>query len=92
MIIYNFQKLGHEKVEIMTRAYNFCAGPAAIPELVLQTAKEELLNWGEIGVSIMEMSHRSDAFLQIASDAEQDLRDLMHIPGNYKVLFLQGGG
>ena len=91
MIIYNFQRLGHEKVEIMTRAYNFCAGPAAIPELVLQTAKEELLNWGEIGASIMEMSHRSDAFLQIASDAEQDLRDLMHIPGNYKVLFLQGG-
>jgi len=73
------------------RAYNFCAGPAAIPEPVLQKAKEELLNWGEVGASIMEMSHRSDAFLQIASQAEQDLRDLMHIPDNYKVLFLQGG-
>jgi len=75
----------------MTRAYNFCAGPAAIPEPVLQKAKEELLNWGGIGASIMEMSHRSEAFLQIASQAEQDLRDLMHIPDNYKVLFLQGG-
>ncbi|MCH8976909.1 MAG: aminotransferase class V-fold PLP-dependent enzyme, partial [Proteobacteria bacterium] len=67
----------------MTRAYNFCAGPAAIPEPVLQKAKQELLNWGEIGASIMEMSHRSDAFLQIARDAEQGLRDLMHIPDNY---------
>lgn len=75
----------------MSRAYNFCAGPAAIPEPVLQKAKEELLNWGEIGASIMEMSHRSEAFLQIAADAEQDLRDVMHIPDNYKVLFLQGG-
>ncbi len=75
----------------MTRAYNFCAGPAAIPEPVLHKAKEELLNWGEIGASIMEMSHRSEVFLQIAADAEQDLRDLMHIPDNYKVLFLQGG-
>ena len=75
----------------MTRAYNFCAGPAAIPEPVLQRAKEELLNWGKIGTSIMEMSHRSEAFLQIAADAEQDLRDIMNIPDNYKVLFLQGG-
>jgi phosphoserine aminotransferase len=75
----------------MTRAYNFCAGPAAIPESVLLKAKEELLNWGSIGASIMEMSHRSEAFLQISSDAEQNLRDLMHIPENYKVLFLQGG-
>jgi len=75
----------------MTRAYNFCAGPAAIPEPVLQKAKEELLNWGSVGTSIMEMSHRSEAFLKIASEAEQDLRDLMHIPDNYHVLFLQGG-
>ena len=75
----------------MIRAYNFCAGPAAIPEPVLQKAKEELLNWGEIGASIMEMSHRSEAFLQISADAEQDLRDVMHIPDNYHVLFLQGG-
>jgi phosphoserine aminotransferase len=75
----------------MMRAYNFCAGPAAIPEPVLQRAKDELLNWGEIGASIMEMSHRSREFQLIAHHAEQDLRDLMHIPDNYKVLFLQGG-
>ncbi len=75
----------------MKRAYNFCAGPAAIPEPVLQKAKDELLNWGESGTSIMEMSHRSDEFQRIAQEAEQDLRDLMHIPVNYKVLFLQGG-
>ena len=75
----------------MPRAYNFCAGPAAIPEPVLQKAREELLNWGEIGASIMEMSHRSEAFLQIAAEAEQDLREVMGIPDNYKVLFLQGG-
>ena len=75
----------------MKRAYNFCAGPAAIPEPVLQKAREELLNWGETGTSIMEMSHRSEIFQEIARDAEQDLRDLMDIPDNYKVLFLQGG-
>jgi len=75
----------------MTRAYNFCAGPAAIPEPVLHKAKDDLLNWGETGASIMEMSHRSEIFQQIALEAEQDLRDLMHIPDNYKVLFLQGG-
>ncbi|MGK0298194.1 MAG: phosphoserine aminotransferase [Gammaproteobacteria bacterium] len=75
----------------MTRAYNFCAGPAAIPEPVLNKARDELLDWGETGTSIMEMSHRSETFQQIALDAEQDLRDLMHIPDNYKVLFLQGG-
>jgi len=75
----------------MQRAYNFCAGPAAIPEPVLRKAKDELLNWGESGASIMEMSHRSEEFQRIAGDAEQDLRDLMHIPDNYKVLFLQGG-
>ena len=75
----------------MKRAFNFCAGPAAIPEPVLRTAKDELLNWGESGTSIMEMSHRSEEFQRIAGDAEQDLRDLMHIPDNYKVLFLQGG-
>jgi len=75
----------------MKRAYNFCAGPAAIAEVVLQRARDELLNWGEIGTSIMEMSHRSEEFQKIAHEAEQDLRDLMHIPDNYKVLFLQGG-
>ena len=75
----------------MSRAFNFCAGPAAIPEPVLSKARDELLNWGNTGTSIMEMSHRSEAFQQIATDAEMDLRELMHIPGNYEVLFLQGG-
>ena len=75
----------------MTRAYNFCAGPATMPEPVLKKAQQELLNWGKSGASVMEMSHRSDSFQQIARNAEQGLRDLMHIPDNYSVLFLQGG-
>ena len=75
----------------MSRAYNFCAGPATMPEPVLQKAQEELLNWGKKGVSVMEMSHRSPEFLEIAYHAEHGLRQLMHIPDNYRVLFLQGG-
>ncbi|MEG3012547.1 MAG: aminotransferase class V-fold PLP-dependent enzyme, partial [Pseudomonas sp.] len=73
------------------RAYNFCAGPAALPEAVLQRAQGELLDWHGKGLSVMEMSHRSDEFVSIATQAEQDLRDLLNIPSNYKVLFLQGG-
>ena len=73
------------------RAYNFCAGPAALPEAVLQRAQGELLDWHGKGLSVMEMSHRSDEFVSIATKAEQDLRDLLNIPSNYKVLFLQGG-
>lgn len=73
------------------RAYNFCAGPAALPEAVLQQAQHELLDWQGSGVSIMEMSHRSDEFVAVASQAEQDLRDLLNIPDHYKVLFMQGG-
>ena len=73
------------------RVFNFCAGPAALPEAVLQTAQNELLDWHGKGLSVMEMSHRSDEFVGIAEQAEQDLRDLMGIPSNYKVLFLQGG-
>ena len=73
------------------RAYNFCAGPAALPEAVLQRAQGELLDWHGKGLSVMEMSHRSDEFVSIATKAEQDLRDLLDIPSNYKVLFLQGG-
>lgn len=75
----------------MTRLYNFCAGPAALPTDVLTQAKNELLNWQEKGLSIMEMSHRSPEFVSVAQKAEQDLRDLMAIPDNYKVLFMQGG-
>lgn len=73
------------------RAFNFCAGPAALPEAVLQRAQSELLDWQGLGLSVMEMSHRSDEYLAISGKAEQDLRDLLTIPNDYKVLFLQGG-
>ena len=74
------------------RVYNFGSGPAAIPVEVLDKAKAELLNWHEAaGMSVMEMSHRGAEFTKIAADAERDLRALMAIPANYKVLFLQGG-
>lgn len=75
----------------MSRKYNFCAGPASLPEAVLLKAQEELLDWHGAGLSIMEMSHRSKEFISVAKDAEQDLRDLLNIPANYKVLFPQGG-
>lgn len=75
----------------MSRVYNFSAGPAALPEDVLQQAKEEMLDWQGTGMSVMEMSHRGKAFMSIAEKAEVDLRELMAIPDNYKVLFLQGG-
>ncbi|MBD9414755.1 3-phosphoserine/phosphohydroxythreonine transaminase [Pseudomonas sp. PDM16] len=73
------------------RAHNFCAGPAALPTAVLQRAQAEMLDWQGRGLSVMEMSHRSDEYVAIAEKAEQDLRDLMAIPADYKVLFLQGG-
>lgn len=75
----------------MSRVYNFSAGPAVLPEEVLKSAAEEMLDYGGTGMSVMEMSHRSKAFGTIITAAEADLRELMHIPGNYKVLFLQGG-
>ncbi|MEL0054820.1 MAG: 3-phosphoserine/phosphohydroxythreonine transaminase [Pseudomonas aeruginosa] len=75
----------------MTRAFNFCAGPAALPEAVLQQAQADLVDWQGRGCSVMEMSHRGKDFVGIAEQAEQDLRDLLAIPANYKVLFLQGG-
>ncbi|AJE22123.1 Phosphoserine aminotransferase [Azotobacter chroococcum NCIMB 8003] len=77
--------------DVSKRAYNFCAGPAALPEAVLLRAQAELLDWHGKGLSVMEMSHRSDEYVAIAEKAEQDLRDLLAIPSNYKVLFLQGG-
>ncbi len=73
------------------RAYNFCAGPAALPEAVLVQAQQELLDYQGKGLSVMEMSHRSADYVAIAEQAEQDLRDLLNVPSNYKVLFLQGG-
>lgn len=72
--------------------YNFCAGPAMLPVEVMQQAQEELINWHGRGCSIMEMSHRGKDFMQVAAQAEQDLRDLLSIPANYKVLFMHGGG
>ena len=75
----------------MTQIYNFSAGPAVLPRVVLEQARDELLDWHGSGMSVMEMSHRGKAFLGIAAEAEADLRELMAIPANYKVLFLQGG-
>ncbi len=75
----------------MTRIHNFSAGPAALPEEVLKQAQEELLDWHGSGCSVMEMSHRGKEFTSIIEQAEADLRELMGIPEQYKVLFLQGG-
>ncbi len=75
----------------MARVYNFAAGPAVLPEEVLKQAAEEMLDYQGTGMSVMEMSHRSAAFKKIITDAESDLREIMGIPENYKVLFLQGG-
>ena len=75
----------------MERVYNFSAGPAVLPEEVLRECQEEMMNYGGTGMSVMEMSHRSKAFENIINTAEADLRELMNIPDNYKVLFLQGG-
>ena len=73
------------------RIYNFAAGPATMPESVLEEARDEMMNYRGCGMSVMEMSHRSKMFQQIVDEAEADLRELMGIPDNYKVLFIQGG-
>ena len=75
----------------MSRVYNFSAGPAVLPECVLKEAAEEMMDYKGTGMSVMEMSHRSKAYDEIIKTAEADLRELMNIPDNYKVLFLQGG-
>ena len=75
----------------MARVYNFSAGPAVLPEEVLQEVADEMLDYNGTGMSVMEMSHRSKAYQEIIDTAEADLRELMNIPDNYKVLFLQGG-
>ena len=75
----------------MSRVFNFSAGPSVLPEEILREAAEEMLDYRGCGMSVMEMSHRSKVFQQIIDEAEADLRDLMGIPENYKVLFLQGG-
>ena len=76
----------------MSRVFNFSAGPAAIPEPVLQQAQAELLDFRATGMSVMEMSHRGKVFLDVAAEMERDFRELLAIPVNYKILFLQGGG
>ena len=73
----------------MGRVYNFSAGPAVLPEEVLKEAADEMLDYRGSGMSVMEMSHRSKVFDTIIKEAEQDLRDLLNIPDNYRVLFLQ---
>jgi len=75
----------------MSRTFNFSAGPAMLPEVVLEQAQKEILDWNGSGMSVMEMRHRGKEFIEIATTAESDLRELMGIPSNYKVLFLQGG-
>ena len=75
----------------MSRVYNFSAGPAVLPVEVLQEAAEEMLDYRGSGMSVMEMSHRSAVFDDLINESQQDLRDLLHIPDNYKVLYLQGG-
>jgi phosphoserine aminotransferase len=75
----------------MSRVYNFSAGPAALPTEVLEQAQAEMLDWNGSGMSVMEMSHRGKDYMSIATQAEADLRDVMSIPDNYKVMFLQGG-
>ncbi len=75
----------------MSRAHNFSAGPAALPEAVLQQIKDDIPDWGGSGMSVMEVSHRGKDFMAVAARAEQDVRDLLDIPDDYSVLFLQGG-
>ena len=76
----------------MTRPYNFSAGPAAMPEAVLQQAAAEMLDWHGSGMGVMEMSHRGKEFMSIAAQAEADLRELLAVPENFRILFMQGGG
>lgn len=76
----------------MNKVFNFSAGPAILPAQVMQQAQAEFLDWHGIGSSIMEVSHRGKEFIEVAAQAEQDVRDLLNVPDNYKVLFLQGGG
>ena len=74
-----------------TRQFNFCAGPAALPTAVLELAQAEMLDWQGRGLSVMEISHRHPAYMAMVQEAESKLRQLMGIPDNYKVLFMQGG-
>ena len=90
-MIFSENILNFEEETKVKRVYNFSAGPACLPEEVLKEAAEEMMDYRGSGMSVMEMSHRSQVFDQIINEAEADLRDLLNIPENYKVLFLQGG-
>src|SRR3982750_4712222 len=81
----------HRSPISMTRVFNFSAGPAVLPEEVLRKAADEMLDWHGSGMSVMEMSHRGKEFIAIAAEAEALLRELLAVPANYKVLFMQGG-
>ncbi|MBQ4888886.1 3-phosphoserine/phosphohydroxythreonine transaminase [Shewanella sp. MMG014] len=76
----------------MSDIFNFCAGPAMLPQAVMQKAQQELIDWNGLGVSVMEISHRSKEFIALTQHAEKTLRELMNIPSNYHVLFMHGGG
>ena len=76
----------------MSSVYNFCAGPAMLPVDVMKKAQSEFLNFADTGSSVMELSHRSKEFIAVAENAEANLRSLMAVPDNYKVLFCHGGG
>ena len=92
LIFDRFIQISHEQEEKkVSRVYNFSAGPAVLPEEVLKEAADEMLDYQGSGMSVMEMSHRSKTYDHIIKEAEKDLRELMNIPDNYKVLFLQGG-
>ena len=75
----------------MARSYNFSAGPAMLPTAVIERAQQEMVEWGDSGMSVMEMSHRGKDYMSIAQNAESNLREVMGIPDNYKLLFVQGG-
>jgi phosphoserine aminotransferase len=79
-------------MSLAQRPYNFSAGPATLPEVVLQQAAAEMLDWHGSGMGVMEMSHRGREFMSIAESAEADLRELLAVPANFRVLFMQGGG
>lgn len=81
----------HDGAAARRIVYNFGAGPAMLPRAIMEQAREELLDWHGTGISVIEMSHRSKEFESIAAESEKDLRDLLHIPGDYHVLFMQGG-
>ncbi len=89
---FNMKKMTNEEKSKMSGIYNFCAGPAMLPTAVMAKAQQEFINWNNTGSSVMELSHRSKEFIGVASKAEADLRELMAIPDNYKVLFCHGGG